>query len=229
MYKIGVIGGMGPLATVEFYKRVTIHTQAHSDREHIDMIILNHATLPDRTNAILSNDEKTFLDSIKTDFDILNNLDVDAIAIPCNTSHFFYDSFLEFTNKKIINMVESTIKEIVKRGYKKAYLFSTTGTYQTGVYHKYAKEHGVEIVDLDEAIKRSVMNTIYTIKETNNTISKEFNDIIETYCSHEAIGILACTELSLIELTEDNKKNTIDALDVLVQETIKQAGKELKI
>ncbi len=228
MYKIGVIGGMGPLATVEFYKRVTLNTEAHSDREHIDMVVLSHATLPDRTSSILNHDEKTFLDSIKNDFNILNNLDVDAIAIPCNTSHYFYDDFIKLTDKNVINMVESTIKEIVKRGYKKACLFSTTGTYQTGVYHKYAKENGVEIVSLNDTIKNSVMNIIYKIKETNNTINKEFNDIIKTYCSEDAIGILACTELSLIELNEENKKMTIDALDVLVNETIKQSGKDRK-
>ena len=48
MYKLGVIGGMGPLATVKFCDKIVLNTEAHNDNEHIDLIVLNHSTMPDR-------------------------------------------------------------------------------------------------------------------------------------------------------------------------------------
>mgnify|MGYP000860539593 FL=1 len=87
MYKLGVIGGMGPLATVNFYERVVLNTEAKCDNEHIDMIVLNHSTMPDRTKCIIENRKTEFLESIKKDFAILENIGVEAVAIPCNTSH----------------------------------------------------------------------------------------------------------------------------------------------
>lgn len=56
MKVLGVIGGMGPLATQVFYKRIIDRTEAACDQEHIDMIILNHASMPDRTAAIRTGD-----------------------------------------------------------------------------------------------------------------------------------------------------------------------------
>nr|MDK6328819.1 amino acid racemase [Alloscardovia omnicolens] len=108
MYKGGVIGGMGPLATVEFYNRLVRKSPANSDNEHADVIILNHATIPDRTRCIMNHRDDDFLNAIRPDFDLLNSLGVKVIAIPCNTSHYYYDKLCEFTDIPIVNMVESS-------------------------------------------------------------------------------------------------------------------------
>ena len=76
MYKLGVIGGMGPLATVNFYQRVVLNTEAKCDNEHIDMIVLNHSTMPDRTKCIIENRKAEFLEAIKKDFAVLENIGV---------------------------------------------------------------------------------------------------------------------------------------------------------
>ena len=93
MYKLGVIGGMGPLATVKFYDKVVLNTDAHNDNEHIDLVVLNHSTMPDRTRCIIEKKDLEFLNVIKKDLEILDNIGVDVVAIPCNTSHYFYDEF----------------------------------------------------------------------------------------------------------------------------------------
>ncbi len=224
MYKLAIIGGMGPMATVEFYKRIILNTPATSDNEHINIIVLNHSTMPDRTYCIENNKKDLFLEEIRKDFELLNKTDVQAIAIPCNTAHYFYDYFNDFTDIPVINMVDHTIKQIKNLGYKSACLFSTTGTYNSGVYHNYAQKHGIEIVELEDEFKKDIMEIIYNIKKTNNLESSLFNEIIEKKCSEKTVGIIACTELSLIELNSNLKSKTIDALDVLVNESLSFCG-----
>ncbi|WBB32104.1 amino acid racemase [Parvimonas micra] len=226
MYKLGVIGGMGPLATVKFYDKIVLNTEAHNDNEHIDLIVLNHSTMPDRTKCIIENKDTEFLNEIKKDLEILERIGIDVVAIPCNTSHYFYDEFKNFTNLKIINMIEETILEIKRRGIKKVTVFGTLGTLNSKVYNKYAKENGIEVKELSLEDKKTVMDIIYKIKETNNLESKDFVEILNRYCNDKTIGIIACTELSLLDIPEN--LNTIDALDVLVNKSIEYSGAKIK-
>ena len=226
MYKLGVIGGMGPLATVKFYDKVVLNTEAHNDNEHIDLIVLNHSTMPDRTRCIIENKDTEFLNEIKKDLEILDKIGVDVVAIPCNTSHYFYDEFKNFVNLRIINMIEETILEIKRRGIKKVSVFGTLGTLNSKVYNKYAEKNGIEVKELSVEDKKSVMDIIYKIKETNNLENKGFIEILNKYCDEETVGIIACTELSLLDISKNI--NTIDALDVLVNKSIEYSGAKIK-
>ena len=226
MYKLGVIGGMGPLATVSFYERVVLNTVAKCDNEHIDMVVLSHASMPDRTKCIIENKGGEFLEVIKKDFKILEDIGVEAVAIPCNTSHYFFDEFKKFTGLRIINMIEETILEVKKRGIEKIAVFGTLGTLNSKVYEKYANHHGLLVKEVSPEDKQAVMDIIYDIKETNCLDGRRFVDILSRYCDDETVGIIACTELSLLDIPRDI--NTIDALDVLVKRGIELSGAKVK-
>ena len=226
MYKLGVIGGMGPLATVSFYERVVLNTAAKCDNEHIDMVVLSHASMPDRTKCIIENKGGEFLEVIKKDFKILEDIGVEAVAIPCNTSHYFFDEFKKFTGLRIINMIEETILEVKKRGIEKVAVFGTLGTLNSKVYEKYANQHGLLVKEVSPEDKQAVMDIIYDIKETNCLDGRRFVDILSRYCDDETVGIIACTELSLLDIPEDI--NTIDALNVLVKRSIELSGAKVK-
>ena len=226
MYKLGVIGGMGPLATVSFYERVVLNTVAKCDNEHIDMVVLSHASMPDRTKCIIENRGGEFLEVIKKDFKILEDIGVEAVAIPCNTSHYFFDEFKKFTGLRIINMIEETILEVKKRGIEKVAVFGTLGTLNSKVYEKYANQHGLLVKEVSPEDKQAVMDIIYDIKETNCLDGRRFVDILSRYCDDETVGIIACTELSLLDIPRDI--NTIDALDVLVKRSIELSGAKVK-
>ncbi|MFT4452113.1 aspartate/glutamate racemase family protein [Parvimonas sp. G1425] len=226
MYKLGVIGGMGPLATVKFYDKVVLNTEAHNDNEHIDLIVLNHSSMPDRTKCIIEKKDTDFLNEIKKDLEILDKIGVDVVAIPCNTSHYFYDEFKNFTNLKIINMIEETILEIKRKGIENIAVFGTLGTLNSKVYNKYAEKNGIKVKEITLDDKNSVMDIIYKIKETNNLENKDFIEILNKYCDDETIGIIACTELSLLDISKNI--NTIDALDVLVNKSIEYSGAKIK-
>ena len=226
MYKLGVIGGMGPLATVSFYERVVLNTAAKCDNEHIDMVVLSHASMPDRTKCIIENRGGEFLEVIKKDFKILEDIGVEAVAIPCNTSHYFFNEFKKFTGLRIINMIEETILEVKRRGIEKIAVFGTLGTLNSKVYEKYANQHGLLVKEVSPEDKQAVMDIIYDIKETNCLDGRRFVDILSRYCDDETVGIIACTELSLLDIPRDI--NTIDALDVLVKRSIELSGAKVK-
>jgi aspartate racemase len=109
---LGVLGGMGPLASQLLYKMITEKTVAEKDQDHIDMMILNHATMPDRTRAILSGDTARIYDMLLEDCRILERAGCRAIVIACNTAHYFSHQFEASLRIPLISMVREAAKEM---------------------------------------------------------------------------------------------------------------------
>ena len=108
--KLGIIGGLGPAASVFFYNRITEHTVASCDQEHLDIILLSHATLPDRTAVIESGEDEELIRLLDEDLKTLESLGVSNIAIPCNTSHYFYDQMQSCVSIPIIHMIHESVR-----------------------------------------------------------------------------------------------------------------------
>lgn len=224
-YELGVIGGMGPLATNVFYQYLIDHTVAHSDQDHINTILLSHASMPDRTASILSGNTEALLRAMQSDFALLNPLGLKAIAIPCNTSHYFYDTLTSLTDTPIINMVEETIRTCAAQGEKKVAVLATAGTLRSGVYAQYADRYGITCTDIAEDDAAKVMDIIYAVKRENRRDFPALLEMIDRY-SRLARVILACTELSCIPI---GKRNAVDALKVLGTEAIRKCRGDVKL
>ncbi|MDO5301892.1 MAG: amino acid racemase [Tissierellia bacterium] len=220
-YELGVLGGMGPLATDVFYRFLIDHTVAHSDQEHINTLILSHASLPDRTEIIRSGRGAEFLEAVAGDFDIFNAQPLKAIAIPCNTSHYFYRELQAMTEIPIINMVEETVKLAAEEGARKLVVLATEGTRSTGVYEGYAEKYGLEVLPLEEGHDREVMEIIYRVKAENVTRVPRLNELIDHYEGRGRV-VLACTELSSIDI---GGREVLDALKVLGIRAIEHCGR----
>ena len=110
MEKLGVIGGMGAEATSYYYDQVVRHTAAACDQEHIDMVVLSKSTMPDRTLAIKTGEHAELLATMKECARALEGLGCAHIAIPCNTSHYFYDQIQSFTKVPIIHMPRESVR-----------------------------------------------------------------------------------------------------------------------
>lgn len=231
--KLGVLGGMGPLATSVFFNRVIQNTVANNDQEHINMVILNHTSLPDRTKAILTGEEKAFLNEIKDDIKLFEMANVANIVIPCNTSHYFFEQIQAMTEINIINMVEHTVRYILKKdGNKsKVAILGTDGTILSHVYEDECRKQGIEPFIPQENMQATIMNIIYHIKSDPGYQANELNDLINNLLVEERCTsiILGCTELSCVKLDENIRKYAIDPMDILVNEAIVQSGKKLKI
>lgn len=228
--KLGVIGGMGPEATNFFYARLIARTKASKDQDHIDTIILSHATMPDRTHAILTGEKDALLKAITEDARNLEMLGVSNIAIPCNTSHYFYDEIQAATKVPVIHMIEESVRHVKKYwpDTKKIGIMGTDGTIQAGTYHRACERYGIEPIVPSPERQKDVMSLIYDdIKCGKPGDRKKFNrtydELMEKGC--DAI-ILACTEISVFKEYYQVPLNCVDAMDVLVKESIIRSGAE---
>lgn len=233
MGKLGVIGGMGPLATQLLYKRIIEKTDAKCDQDHIDMIILSHAGMPDRTKAIKSGNTHEVFSALLNDAKMLEKNGVSAIAIPCNTSHYFWKPLQAEMEVPVINMVRSTVERIKTSNgnIKKIGLLATDGTLYTGIYKHECEKLGIECVNPNKETQKLIMNIIYNrIKAGDNGTREDFSGIDEYF---KTIGceaaILACTELSCFAEIHKLDDFYVDAMDILCEEAIVMCGGKLKI
>lgn len=228
---LGVIGGMGPKATSVFFDKVIEQTAADRDQDHINIVILNHATLPDRTGVILGNRGEVFLEAVAKDLKLLETAGVSNIAIPCNTSHYFYNDMQQMTDINIINMVDETLKEIydIYGEHCKIGILATNGTVSSGVYRKGCAQYNMQLHEPDDSIQEHVMDIIYNKVKRNLPVeSSEFEGIINHLLIHDHCQcvIIACTELSCIPIQSKVSKYCVDAMNVLVQKSIELSGKQ---
>ncbi len=230
MSVLGIIGGMGPAATDLLYRRLIDRTDAVCDQEHLDMIILNHATMPDRTEAILSGNTEKVLSLLIKDAKFLQSSGAGAIAIPCNTSHYFYEDIQKEVNIPIINMISETAKLVRQKGRKKVCVLATDGTIMTGLYEKALKAEGVEYLAPDERTQALVMKIIYEqVKKGFPGSEEDFREIHHFIKEHSCDGaILACTELSVFRDEAGLTDFYTDALEVLCEKSILSCGKQLR-
>jgi len=235
---IGILGGMGPEATNDLYKKIIKNTDAKKDQDHIHVFIDSNTSIPDRSAYINGNGEDPRPEMIKS----LLRLEVAGakyVAIPCNTAHYFYDDLKKCTNINIINMIAETAKTI-RSEYPdcfKLLLLATTGTYNSGIYKKVFEVHGLEIIEPSNLDKEIVMKWIYDYKSGKSSVKKEeFEKLIEVY-SYEKTEmsvssgplqmpvILGCTEIPLIAELINAKGNFVDPTMILAKKCV-ELGKQ---
>lgn len=228
---VGVLGGLGPMASVYFYEMVVNMTDAKTDQEHVDMIITNRATTPDRTAFIVGDSNENPSNILIDDARKLEKYGVDFIVMTCNTAHYFYEKIAESVNIPLVNIIEETIKHAKATNHKKLGILATTGNVQTNLYQNMCKKYDIEFSVLDENRQSKIMEIIYDdIKSGKPANMDKFNSIVDYLKENNCDGvILGCTELSILK--NDNNLNGdfyIDSLEVLARETIVRSGRKLK-
>lgn len=228
---VGVLGGLGPMATVYFYEMIVNLTDAKKDQDHIDMIISNRATTPDRTEYIVGKSDKNPLDMLSADAKRLEKFGADILVIPCNTAHYFYQQLQDSINIPIINMLEETVAYVKNNNYKKVGILATNGTIKAKTYQNTCEKYEVKYEILDDENQNMLMDIIYNdIKSGKNPDMNKFEQIINYMKSNGCdCVILGCTELSILK----NDYNLddgfyIDSMGVLAKKTIEVCGKNIK-
>ena len=233
---LGVLGGLGPQATVYFSDMVVGYTKAGSDQEHIPMIILNDTEIPDRTAFILGESDESPLPKMVEDAKFLEASGCSMIVIPCNTAHYFYDEIEKNVSIRIINIIDETVKHCIesKPGLKNIGLLATEGTVKSGAYKRYTDKYGLGLMLPDEEDEKSLMNIIYNQVKAGKTADiLEFSGIVSNLKRQGAdIIVLGCTELSIINrefgLTKRDREIK-DSMEILVMKSIQQCGKKVNI
>jgi aspartate racemase len=227
---LGIVGGLGPLATVILYEMIVKYTQAKTDQEHIDIIIYNHASVPDRTDFILGKSKENPLPYMIDDVRKLEEFGADLIIIPCNTAHYFYDQIASSVKIPVINMIREAIIETSNQKISKVGLMATTGTIETKLYQKECIDYQIECVIPSSKNQELVMDIIYNNVKAGKDIN--YDNLLRIIDEFEQKGctnvILGCTELSVIEQDKKIKYNFIDAMKVLAIRAIERCGKRSK-
>jgi len=233
---IGIIGGLGPAATVDIFDKIVKHTPAVRDQDHIKVIIENNPQIPDRTAALRGKDEDPSIAMLATAAK-LKDSGADFIIVPCNTAHVFLQSVQQHIKIPILSMIEETSKYIVKNfpGLKKAGLLATSGTIASNVYKDSLKRKNIElIVPSVKSQETLVMRAIYGkkgIKAGHKTGSPR-KLLLEA--AKEIIGqgaelvILGCTEIPLVLKNGDLKVPFIDPTEILAKAAVEHAIKKVK-
>lgn len=229
MKTVGIIGGMGPSATALLFQKIIDYTDATADSEHIHIVIDNQPAIPDRTTAILKG-ENTPAKEICKIGEKLVAYGAELIAIPCNTSHYFYSCIQEKLPVPVVNMIAETAKECVSQGYRKVGVLATTGTCKTGTYDKELQNFGIEAVYPSSEGQNKLMEIIYDQVKAGKTPNADaFVCYLEEMKRKGAEAfILGCTELPMVFRNGDFQCCFIDSLDILAMRTVEKAGYRVK-
>ena len=145
MKTIGIIGGMGPLATVDLMQKIILSTRAATDQEHIHILVDNNTAIPDRSAAICGQGPSPVPQLIES-ADRLVAQGADVLLMGCNTAHYFLPELEPYLKRPLLNMIEATARWCRAQGIGCAGLLATSGTYQSGIYQQAFKKIGVRLV-----------------------------------------------------------------------------------
>lgn len=209
-YKLGIIGGMGPMATANFFVNIVAATKATCDQEHLSICILNNPQIPDRSDAIISGKESP-VPLINEGIKILSEIGCEYFVIPCNTAHTFRAEF-KYQNIKFIDMIDTTITYLRNNFFgKKICILGTEGLIKGGIY---------DYPDLDinypeKDFQTQIMKIIRDVKKGLNK-EEALKEQIIAHKNEYDVFVLACTELSLY-YHNLHMSNVIDSEDLLIK------------
>lgn len=230
MKTIGMIGGMGPMASADLYKKIILNTKADRDQDQVHLIIDSNTKIPDRTSYILNGGESPLPELIHS-AKRLETAGCDFLLIPCNTSHYFFDTLSQQVGIPIVNMLDLCAKWICRefgQGIKVGVL-ATDGTLQSDIYGQYLRKYGLTLVR-PEKNQHYVMEYIYEGIKRNDLdyptvgVSAAIEEMEEAGAS---AFILGCTEFSVVSGLPVFDRRFIDPLELLARESIVLAGAAL--
>lgn len=226
---IGILGGMGALATSLLFNDIIVNTKVNKDQDHIPILVDNNPKIADRTNYILGKSMEDPRRELIKSAKRLEQMGASFLIMPCNTAHFFYDDIIKEINIPFIHMIDETMKVVKNKGYKKVGLLATEGTLAAKVYDKVAEKYDIEVLSPDESKQKYVTEVIYNIKEDKKQESLEgFNETILELKKRGADTLIAgCTEIS-VAIDKFGLDGILDPMLILAEESIIRAGGSVK-
>lgn len=226
---LGIIGGLGPAATVYFMDMITRMTKAERDQEHLEMLVHSVPSIPDRTAYILGKSSEDPLPQIIKTGQALERYGADVIAIPCMTAHSFHKELCESIGVPILNGITLTAEHLKAKGVCCAGIMATDGTLQIGLFQKALSELGITPVIPSPDEQRTVMSIIYDDIKTGAKVDiNKFNEVSDRLFERGAeCIILGCTELSLIKRDFDIGEKFADSMEILALNAILKCGKQV--
>lgn len=220
MRVIGILGGMGPAATAELFRRIVLKTPAHCDQDHIPIVIDNNPKIPDRGPFILNggpDPRPALCRSARR----LEKMGASFIVMPCNTAHVFLPYLRRAVRIAFIDMISETAQSITESVVG---LLATETTVRTRLYHDACE--GIEVLTPCSDDQARIMEIIYAIKGGSFDLAfgRDLCAIAARLRGRGARAlIVGCTELSLVVHRGEYDFPVYDALDILAQAAVREA------
>ena len=228
--KLGVIGGLGPMATAVFLEMVVEMTDADVDQEHIEMLIHHCPQIPDRTSYILGNSsENPEIKMIEVEKE-LERQGAEMIVIPCVTSTYFWKELSGAVDIPVLNIVEELHKYFKQRNVRSVGLMATSGTVESGLFQKAFAGENCRLILPSKERQQDVMHLIYNnIKANKPAEMARFAAVSEELREQGAeVIVLGCTELSVLHKNHEIGAGYLDAMQLMAKCAVESCGR-LKI
>ena len=196
---IGILGGMGPMATVDFMTKIIEQTPAQSDQDHLPLIVYSVPQIPDRTRSILGEGESP-LPHLLRGLSVLRQAGAACIAMPCNTAHYWFDTLQRESGSVMLHIADAACQSVARQAAPGVGigLLATSGTVEAGFYQQRLEAAGYACV-VPEAQEMSdwVMPGIAAVKQG---ALEQGGALLETAVASlrrrgAARVLLACTEI----------------------------------
>jgi len=223
---LGIIGGMGPAATVRFFDSVVCKFPATRDQDHPRVILESDPSVPDRTEAILGQGPSPVPVIVRTGRNLIE-AGATILAMPCVTAHHYYDEIQSGLKTPLIHMIKETAF-FIRDHYpeKKFCLLATTGTHLSGLFQRHMAD--VDFVPVDQNIQEHfVMESVYGkngVKAGHTDRSRPLIlNACDFYLQKGAEGFIAgCTEIPLILTQDDLPVPLVDPMEVMAEVCVKR-------
>lgn len=227
---IGIIGGMGPLATCDLMSKIIHFTDAKTDQEHIRICVDSNTNIPDRTEAILHHGKNPVPELVKSALR-LEEMGAQLLIMSCNTAHYFYDEVVPYLDVPFMSMIEETVNYLQAHKVDTAAIFATDGTRNSKVYERALNKRGIKAVYPSEENQKVLMSLIYDYVKAGREITDAapLQKIIdEVWAMGAQKMILGCTELPIAFEQAGLHKDTVDPTTILAQHAIQAVGAKVK-
>lgn len=223
---LGILGGMGPLATAQFYQRVVEQTKTCTDQDHLPVIIWGDPTIPDRSTALIDPEAPDPTPWLLRGARALDLLGVDLIAVPCNSAHPFLVDLVDKVSVPILDIVASTVDhavDLLGTGSRVAVL-STLGTYRAGIYQRRLRQSGLTMAEMSDQTRRRVQHAITEIKAGRPEFARLLIQEVEKDLRHDAPDavIAGCTEFTTVSHDGGGRWPVIDSATVLATAAVER-------
>lgn len=227
---VGIIGGMGPQATIDFANKIIAHTQATVDQEHIEMLIHNDPKIPSRIDSISGQGENIAPTLIKNAQRLIE-FGADFLVLPCNTAHYYYDDIKEKVSKPFLNIIDETIQHLHHSGIEKIGVIGTRPTIELGLYQNTWRALGHQVIAHPLWIQEITEKIIAGVKANDfHPIQQDEQQLFFDYFLNTGIDalVLACTELPVYFSKSSLPIKLIDPTLLLALRTIQFAGYKVR-
>lgn len=216
MKKFGLIGGIGPESTIEYYEQIIKKFRISTNSNSYPDFLIHSINMSEIFEHLSNQDENALVDFLADKVKTLEKAKVDFSAMASNTPHIVFNKLSKKVNIPLLSIVEETCKVIKSKGYKTVGLIGTMSTMTNGFYQNTAEKYGLEIVtptigEMDYIHNRYITELLY--RNIKQDTKNELIDIVNKLCKKQTIEglILGGTELPLILNNDDFK--TIEVFD----------------